>query len=158
MDAWEGPAGWRWWSAGAVGGAIAGVLFGAIMPAEEMMPMVAALYGFEGLVAGWIFHLLHSIAFGLLFAVIVLAGGLRTAVARSPFAAVPGAIYGVALWVVFASFVMPAWIGGVTEMAPPVPEWNWLSLVGHIAYGGTLGGLFPVLRLAGVTPVEQTTQ
>jgi uncharacterized membrane protein YagU involved in acid resistance len=150
---------------GAWAGVIAGVLFGAVMPAEEMMPMVAALYGLDGVAAGWAMHLVHSAVFGAVFAVI--AGvALRGWGERPALAPLPAALFGVVLWLVAASFVMPAWIGAVTEMAPPVPDWNWLSLVGHVVYGVGLGVVYATTarlawgtreRTSGAAPADGET-
>lgn len=128
--------------AAAVLGGIAGALFGAVMPADELMPMVAALYGVDGVTAGWAIHLVHSMIFGVALLPIATVLGADT---DAGFGALVGAVYGVVLWVVAASFVMPVWIGAVTEMEPAVPDWNWLSLVGHVAYGASLGVLLPAI-------------
>lgn len=135
------------WSAGAVAGGIAGVLFAVVMGPAEFIPMVGALYGLEeSLVGGWIFHLLHSLVFGVvLVALARVVGGLGRLIEDSPLGALLGAGYGIVVWLIFASFVMPAWMGGVTGMSPPVPDWNALSFIGHIVYGATLSGLYPLL-------------
>jgi uncharacterized membrane protein YagU involved in acid resistance len=132
-------AGGARWLAGALAGLVAGVLFGAVVPAEEMMPMIAALYGLESVTAGWVVHLIHSAVFGLVFVAIGRIAALRRYTDDPAAAAIPGAVFGLLLWVVAASLVMPVWIRAVTEMAPPVPDWNLLSLVGHLVYGVTLG-------------------
>lgn len=132
--------------AAAVLGGVAGALFGAVMPADEMMPMVAALYGADGVPAGWAIHLVHSMIFGLALLPVVAVLRVDTDAGSS---ALIGAAYGVVLWLVAASFVMPMWIGAVTEMEPPVPDWNWLSLVSHVAYGASLGVLLPAVTQRG---------
>lgn len=136
----------EWLVAGGLAGGLAGLLFSVVVPSQDMMPMVAALYGAEGPVWGWVFHLLHSVAFGVIFAVIAraarrLTGGAGEVVGGS----ILGAVYGAAVWLIFAAFVMPTWIGEVTEMSPPTPDWNTLSLVAHVVYGVALGVLLPVL-------------
>jgi hypothetical protein len=134
--------------AGAFAGGVAGVLFAAVVPAQDMMPMVAALYGAEGVIWGWVFHLLHSLAFGVAFGVLVSLPPLARAGRDLISAAILGGLFGIAVWVIFAAFVMPAWIGAVTEMDPPVPDWNRLSLVAHVVYGVALGGLLPAFAHA----------
>ncbi len=59
--------------------------------------------------------------------------------------AVAGLAYGIVLWIVLASFVMPAWVGAMTGMSPPVPDWNAQSLMGHAVYGVILGLLYSLL-------------
>ncbi|MDV6012188.1 hypothetical protein [Haloechinothrix sp. LS1_15] len=139
-------------NAGAVAGGIAGVLFAVVMVPPEFIPMVGALYGFEGsMIAGWIFHLLHSIFFGLVFVGLTRAvRPLARIVEGFPTGAIPGAVFGIVVWLIFAAFVMPAWIGGVTDMDPPVPDWNALSFIGHIVYGAAVGAIYPVMHRASV--------
>lgn len=126
----------EWLIAGGLAGGVASVLFSVVVPPAEMMPMVAALYGLDGVIWGWIFHLLHGVAFGAAFG--VLASAARGAGDNAAFlagVAIVGALYGAVIWLVFAAFVMPSWIGAVTEMNPPVPDWNRLSLLAHVVYG-----------------------
>lgn len=55
--------------------------------------------------------------------------------------------YGVVLWVVLAALVMPIWLGAVGSPAdPPLPNFDPMSLVGHVAYGLVLGVAFPLVR------------
>lgn len=134
---------------GALAGLLAGALFVVAVPPAELMPMVASLYGFDGIVAGWLFHLLHSAGFGAAFSVVVSAPGITRAASRPLLGAALGALYGVAGWAVFASVVMPGWIGAVTDMSPPVPDWNAASFAAHLVFGIALGVLVPLLTVSG---------
>ena len=139
------------WRAGAAGGVVGGVVFGILMTMQ--MPMIIetaipGMYGLgpEALAVGWGIHLFHSIVLGLVFAAVVELGGLGERL-DTPFTiATAGLVYGVVLWVVLASFVMPAWVGATTGMAPPVPDWNVESLMGHAVYGVLLGVVYATLR------------
>lgn len=117
-----------------------------------MTPVIAmaipALYGATGLVAGWIAHLFHSVVFGLIFAAAVGSIGSLDAYAdRVSTGAGLGIVYGVIVWVVAAAIVMPIWLSAVGfPGAPPLPNFNPTSLVGHVVYGVVLGALFPLLR------------
>ena len=136
----------EWLVAGGLAGGLAGLLLSVVVPSQDMMPMVAALYGLEGVVWGWVFHLLHSIAFGVIFAIVARAvRGVTEGAGELLASSILGAVYGALTWLIFAAFVMPTWIGAVTDMAPPTPDWNTLSLVAHVVYGAALGVLLPVL-------------
>lgn len=130
-------------AAGGVAGLVAGVVFGAMLQ-MMMTPVIAvaipALYGLSGLAAGWVIHLVHSVVFGLVFAVIVSTTSLRRFAEKWSTGAVLGLAYGVLVWIVAAAIVMPLWLGvvGFPEV-PPLPNLNPQSLVGHLVYGLLLG-------------------
>lgn len=131
-------------AAGGVSGFLIGAVFGGgVMTPAELMPLIASLYGLEGVVAGWLAHLVHSIVFGMLFAVVVSYDALSAAGRPSSGAAI-GAVYGIGVWVVAAAIVMPLWVGAMTQASPPVPNINWVSFVGHLVYGVGLGALYPL--------------
>ncbi len=137
-------AGTQRWIAAVIAGLIATVVFGAMAMAmmPDMMGMIGAMYGFGGNEAiGWIAHLFHGAVFGLLYAAIVSIDQLRTYASRVAHGAGLGIVYGVIVWVVAASIVMPIWLG-MPEMAP---DFNTTSLVGHIVYGVILGAAYPLL-------------
>ncbi|MEY7850815.1 histidine kinase [Natrarchaeobius sp. A-rgal3] len=132
------------WQAGLVGGIVGGVVFGIMMTMQ--MPMIIesaipGMYGLgpEALAVGWVIHLGHSAVLGIVFAVLVGMDGVRDRLDSPLKIGVAGLVYGVVLWVILASFVMPAWVGAMTGMAPPVPDWNVESLMGHAVYGVILG-------------------
>lgn len=136
------------WKAGVVGGLTGGVVFGAMMVA--MMPGVIeagipALWGLEGSIAGWFIHLSNAAIFGVVFAALAGYGlGGRVTYGRSIGL---GAAYGVVLWVLMAVILMPVWLQAVGFAgAPPLPNINELSLVGHIVYGLVLGAVYPALE------------
>ncbi len=42
---------------------------------------------------------------------------------------------------------MPVWLSAVGSPAnPPLPNFNPMSLVGHVVYGAVVGATFPALR------------
>lgn len=133
------------WVIGGVSGLVAGGVFGGIMSHTPMMESVAGLFTLEAAAAGWLFHFLISITFGIIFAVIVSIGPLSMYAKRVSTGAGLGIIYGIIVWVVGAAIVMPLWMGAVAPVDPPVPNLNWLSFAGHIAYGVVLGAFYPVL-------------
>lgn len=137
------------WQAGIAGGLAGGIAFGALMtmtmqPVIEMV--IPGLYGLEpSLVTGWAIHLVNSIIFGLVFAGVLQMSGFENRFDSPVAVTAAGLTYGIVLWVVLASIVMPAWVGVMTEMAPPVPDWSAQSLVGHGVYGVILGLLYTFL-------------
>lgn len=139
------------WVAGGVSGLIAGVVMG-LMLQTMMTPVITtaipALYGGSGVVVGWIAHLFHSVVFGLLFVGAVgSVSSLGEYASRVSTGAGLGLGYGVLLWVVAAGFVMPIWLGAVGfPGTPPTPNFNPMSLVGHVVFGVVLGALYPLLR------------
>jgi len=110
--------------------------------------------GASGMI-GWTIHMAHSAVLGVVFAAILDLGGLGDQLDTNLTMGLADLGYGLVLWVVLASFVMPAWVGAMTEIAPPVPDWNaasaivpdWnaASAMGHAVYGVLLGIVYAVL-------------
>lgn len=138
------------WQAGLVGGLIGGVIFGIMMTMQMRMIVEMAIPGMYGLgpslALGWGIHMFHSVVLGAVFGLLLQSTGLEDRLDSNVTVAVAGLAYGVVLWVVLASFVMPAWVGAMTEMAPPVPNWNVQSLMGHAVFGIVLGLLYAILK------------
>ncbi|QLG63217.1 histidine kinase [Halorarum salinum] len=137
------------WVSAALAGIVGGIAFGAMM--QLMMPdvlemAIPSLYGLgPGLAVGWLVHLFHSAAFGLVYAAIVRLDALAAYANRVTTGAGLGVAYGVLVWLFAASVVMPLWVGAVLPMNPPVPDFNPASLVGHAVFGVLLGALYPLL-------------
>lgn len=136
------------WQAGLVGGLTGGLVFGAMMSAmmTPVMEMaIPAMYGIEGPagLVGWVIHMSNSAVLGVVFG--ILAG--RADLERSGLTVGVGLVYGAALWITLAVVVMPIWLGAVGfPGAPPLPNVNPLSLVGHLAYGLVLGIVYASVR------------
>lgn len=133
------------WKAGVVGGLVGGLVFGAMMSvtmANIMEMAIPVMYGIEGPagLAGWVIHMIHAAILGVVFAAVVGFGGLVGASGQKQVAA--GIVYGLVLWIVLATFVMPAWVGAMGPMDPPVPDVNPMSAVGHAVYGAILGAVY----------------
>ncbi|SEO59876.1 hypothetical protein SAMN04487948_103422 [Halogranum amylolyticum] len=135
---WKGGLG-----AGLAGGAVMGVMLTVMMtPVIEVA--IPAMYGLSGGAAGWVIHMSNSAVLGVAFAGIANALGVGENVPKSVGL---GAVYGAVLWVVLAALVMPVWLSAVGfPGAPPLPNFNPMSLVGHLAYGAVLGAVFPFVR------------
>ncbi len=122
---------------GVVGGLTGGVVFGLMMQAFGMIPMVAMLVGSEAVAVGWIVHLVNSAILGAAFGLIAGARqmGLGMQLAM-------GAAYGLVLWVVGALLLMPARLGMDLFV---INEMSVRSLMGHLVFGVILGGVVAIL-------------
>jgi hypothetical protein len=137
------------WRAGVAGGLAGGAVFGVLMTVtmrnvvETAIPVMYGL-GTPNGVAGWAIHMSHSAVLGVAFAAVVGVAGLVGRSGRIQVGA--GIVYGLLLWAVLATFVMPAWVGAVGPMNPPVPDVNPTSAAGHAGYGAVLGGVYYALE------------
>ena len=131
---------------GIIGGLIGGVVFGVMMQMQMpgiMEGAIPGMYGLgESLAIGWVLHLFHAAVFGLIYVGIAQIGSLRDAVTDPVRGAGLGIIYGLVIWVIAASIVMPLWVGAMTPMDPPVPQFMMDSAVGHAVFGVLLGGYY----------------
>lgn len=122
---------------GAAGGLVGGLIFGVLMQAMGMLPMVAQLVGSTSVLVGWVVHLAISAFIGVTFG--LLLGPWATTLARG---AALGAAYGLLWWVLGGLIAMPA------RMGMPVLELStmaWQSLMGHLLYGLALGLTYVML-------------
>ncbi len=123
---------------------IGGVVMGATLTAfTGDMPVIGALYGIQNIAVGWISHLFHSLVFGAVFAAIVSS----PTVSRSPrsiaWCTSLGIGYGILLWLIAAGIVMPLWLSALGIMTP-IPNLEFVSLFGHVLWGGILGSLYAI--------------
>ena len=140
----------RPWTSGAIAGLVAGVVMGLLLTVV-MRPVIAvaipSLYGLQGLASGWVAHLFHGVVFGTGFAAITTRAPLEGSADSLVGAVGTGVAYGVVVWVVAAAVVMPVWLGAVGfPNAPPLPNVDPQSFVGHVVYGAVLGATFDAVR------------
>lgn len=146
-DAEQAEATRNVWLSGIVVGIAGGIVFGVLM--QMMMPdilemAIPGMYALSPSFAlGWLIHLFHSAVFGLIYAGIVQFDALAEYATRVSTGGGLGIAYGVIVWVIAASIVMPLWVGVMLPVNPPVPDFNPMSLVGHAVYGVILGTLYP---------------
>jgi hypothetical protein len=136
-----------------VAAVLGSVTFGIIMSltmGEVLFTAIPGMYGLEAIsrisavFVGWAIHVSHGTALGLVFGAAVTL--VPECGERIKYGLTAGVVYGTALWLALASFVMPIWVGMTTPMNPPVPDWQLWSLLGHILYGAFLGLLIPLYR------------
>ncbi|MFU8868613.1 histidine kinase [Natronococcus sp.] len=136
------------WQAGVVGGIVGAIAFGAMMAMQmpAMLEMgIPAMYGLEGGLAGWIVHVSHGAVLGVVFAaVLAVAGQSHRGIVRTTLL---GLGYGIVVWAALAVVVMPIWLSAVGfPMAPPFPNVDVGSLMGHAVYGVVLGAAYAFLE------------
>ena len=125
-------------AAGAAAGLAGGVVFGLLMQAMGMIPMVAALVGSTSTAVGWLVHLAISAFIGASFAVLLPRG--VTGVAATTVA---GLGYGIVWWVLGPLLLMPAKLGMPLFSFGKV---TWQSLMGHMMFGLVLGVGYTLAR------------
>lgn len=138
----------------ALASVVAGIAFGALIQfVMGSMATIGALFTFgqEGLLQGWVTHMILSFVFALLYAVVTWAGVLEEHASGPSTGLALGAAYGLVLWFVNVGFIWPVWMNvvGVNSMLP-IPFLFELpalqSFGGHLVWGGVLGGLYPLVR------------
>jgi uncharacterized membrane protein YagU involved in acid resistance len=121
---------------GVLAGLAGGLVFGAMMAMQGMLPMVGMLVGVESALVGFIVHMLISAFAGAIFGVVA---------ARLPEGWGPmlgaGAVYGVIWWVMGALILMPLMLG-MSEMVLQIGEMQWMSLLGHLIFGLVTAAVF----------------
>src|SRR6266542_2184943 len=91
---------------GAIAGLAGGVVFGVVMAAGGMLPMVAGLVGSDSAAVGGVVHLVISAIIGAGFGLV--AGGMSTSWGSG---VVSGLIYGAIWWVLGPLVIMPTLMG-----------------------------------------------
>ena len=138
---------------GLYGSLIGGAIFGAMMGMMGMLPMIGAMVGAASAAVGFAVHLVISAVIGVGFVLAV------TALGREHTAGIgAGLTYGVVWWVLGPLTLMPLGMGmgfgvnwtlsAATAAAP--------SLMGHLVFGGVLGGTYRWLQgsAGGVGPLR----
>lgn len=145
--------------AGAVGGLIAGVVFGMMMTmmhaptpqggSVRVMTMIAMIVGSSSVAVGWLYHLVNSAVIGGLFGLLM---GARLVQGRNVL--VLGVIYGLVWWVVGGLVLMPLLLGMppfTPLLLPPMRMLAAGSMMGHAIFGLILGLAFARLESRAVS-------
>ena len=129
----------------AVAGLGAGLAMGALLQVfTGQVAVIGSLYGVRSLPVGWVAHLFHSVLFSTVAVVTIRQTRLAWVVANPRELVATGVGYGLALWLVGASLLMPAWLTAVGASAP-IPNLQPVSLVAHLVWGMWLGASLTLL-------------
>lgn len=136
--------------AGALAGLVGGLLFGFLLSVPAvvndaffgglgLLTQLGKVMGLDGssglhLFYVWIIHAVASVAFGVMFALVVPPSvSIRTSI-------VSGIAWGFALWLVGSFFLLRTWTGAPLTMDAAAVG----NLVGHLVFGATLGWIYPL--------------
>jgi hypothetical protein len=144
-----------------VAGLAGGLVFGLMMhmmvaPTPDggripMMAMIGQIIGSPSVTVGWIYHLFNSAVIGAMFGWL-LGNQVRDFGSGLGW----GAAYGLGWWVLGGLVLMPVLLGMAAFAPLTVPNMRGVamgSLIGHLLYGLTLGGVFVAARRAIRVPV-----
>ncbi|MDI2027920.1 hypothetical protein QFW96_04840 [Saccharopolyspora sp. TS4A08] len=121
---------------GAVAGLGGGIVFGVLMAATGMLPMIAMLVGAGGAGVGVVVHLAISVILGAGFGLIAPSTRFWPLLAA-------GVAYGVLWWVLGGLLLMPAALGmPVLQLGATAMQ----SLMGHLIYGIVTAAVLFALR------------
>lgn len=121
--------------AGLLGGVAMGLFY---QSTTGLLPVIGSLYGVSSPLVGWITHLFHSAVFGLLFAAVCVVSRVQAIGSGPTRAALLGSSWGVTLWIVGASVIMPVWLGLIGASAGR-PQFSVLGILGHVLWGVVVG-------------------
>jgi uncharacterized membrane protein YagU involved in acid resistance len=124
---------------GILAGLAGGLVFGAMMAMQGMLPMVGMLVRVESALVGFIVHMFISAIAGAIFGLLAvrLPAGWGPALGA-------GAVYGVIWWIGGALILMPL-LPGMPEMVFQIGEMQWMSLLGHLIFGLITAVVFVLL-------------
>lgn len=138
---------------GAVAGLVAGIAMGGVFATvvpSFITSMTPSLYDLQGAIAGWFAHGVHSVVFGVVFALLATKSPLNRYVTGVGRTTVFGIGYGIALWIVVTGIIMPIWLAlTYYPEAPLVPYLRPWVFVAHAVYGGVLGVLLQSVLAVG---------
>jgi len=128
---------------GALAGVAGGLVFGAMMAAQGMMPMIGQMVGMPTATVGFIVHMVISVITGGLFAAIFCP--LLTTYMTGTFY---GALYGIGWWFLGPLTLMPYFLGmelgvnwNLAAMERAMP-----SFYGHVIFGVVVGLTYIYLK------------
>lgn len=124
--------------AGGLSGFLAGIGMGFVLQlGTDLLPVLGAYAGNASIVRGWAVHLLISIVYGVVFALLVAHPLIASLLA-------PDGSYDYAFaGIVYAAMVMGAGALGTIAILPFVQELPWATAMGSELPGPALGGLVP---------------
>lgn len=124
--------------AGGASGFLAGVCMGVVLHlGTDLLPVLGAYAGDASIVRGWVVHLLLSVVYGVVFALLVAHPLIASLLA-------PNGPYDYAFaGIVYAAMVLGAGALGTIAILPFVQELPWATAMGSEIPGPAVGGLVP---------------
>lgn len=147
--------------AGLLSGFVAGLPMGLVLQfGTDLLPVLGTIAGETSTALGWVFHLILSAVYGVLFAVIVAYPAIHSFVLE--FDVLEYTLLGVTYAVMIAAvsisllpflFELP-WVAGTVQEQlafVPGPSFGGLApagifAAGHVVYGAVLGGGYATLK------------
>lgn len=124
----------RDYTAGAIGGLLGGIVFGAALAYLGVLPMIAGLVASDSSVVGFIVHLVLSVLIGLVF--VWWFGNMAVSYRVG---ALYGILHGFIWWIAGGLILLPIILGAGIQIPNAFSQLNLASLVGHLLYGLVLG-------------------
>ncbi len=136
-----GTQGLRALAGGLVSGFVGGLLFAGVMFQVGAFSSLAGLVGADSAITGFFVHMVIAnmvgASYGLLFR--RQSSDLGSALGW-------GASYGFILWVVGSLTLFPVFLGATPQWSSEAAATAFPSLIGHLAYGASLGATFYLLE------------
>ncbi len=121
---------------GALGGFVGGGVFGIMMAAMGMLPMIGNMVGQPSALVGLVVHMMMSVGIGAAF-------GLMVAPLGSESWLLPlGLAYGLLWWVIGPLTVMPVMMGGAVAWNAAAIMAALPSGMGHLVFGGVMAVVY----------------
>jgi hypothetical protein len=126
---------------GMVGGLLGGLVFTLVMVQIGFLPMVASLIGSSSITTGFFVHLGIALFVGASYGLLFRGRSFDLGSALGW-----GVCYGFFWWVLGALTLMPVLLGGSPSWTAEAAAGLTASLVGHLAYGASLGIIFHLME------------
>lgn len=126
----------RHYTAGAIGGLIAGIVLGFLLYAVNVMPQISLVFGSSSMTLAWVVHLIASTIIGLLFA---WWFGFRSNTYGGGIGY--GILHAVIWWVLLWLIVIPLAIGGYMYTAGQ----GFLTLISYMIFGLLMGIIYEAI-------------
>lgn len=121
--------------AGAASGFGAGIAMGVVLHlGTDLLPVLGAFAGRTTVLRGWLVHIVLSVLYGVVFAVLIAFPAIER------FLAPEGTYEYAFAGLIYAAMVMGAGAAGTIAVLPFVLELPWVSTTGSAVQGPALGG------------------
>lgn len=139
------------WVRGALAGLAAGIVTGGVLQLNDpavLRSAIPAVYGVDGLLAGWVAHLAHGTIAGLVYATVADDENVRERAQTPDGGAALGLGYGLALWVVVAAVLVPLVLDAMgSAAAPGFPYVDLQALLAFLLLGTVIGAVYGMVAM-----------